>query len=388
MNPEPGRSAGSSRLEGIEALRCVAAAMIVVYHTVELTGLAIPPALNVIKTHFGLGVPLFYALSGFVLAFGYLDTLQSREQIRKFYARRYFRIAPLFYVMLGTWVLFSRLRNESFVVGPFEFLLNVSLLFGLVPGRETSLVAAGWSIGVEVLFYLVFPVIAALLTSPFAAALAFCVFSVVSSLTFNALVSLKAGFFAYGNLLTHLPFFLCGTLAYLVWRRDGFRRRPLAGAVLLVGVLVVAAAEVYVPAVSIFLMTFNVVSAVRGVWALVFAALILAICYSPTRLIVNPVTRYLGTVSFSLYLLHPFVIALLLDAQRWIDRELGGGLPALAARLALIFSAVTAAASVTYAFIEKPGMNLGKRLTSPTSAFGSPVGAQGERGEVPQRTAP
>jgi peptidoglycan/LPS O-acetylase OafA/YrhL len=365
----PKQITDSNRLEGIESIRWIAAAMIVVYHTVEMTRLPIPSALNVIKTHFGTGVPLFYTLSGFVLSFGYLDSLETREQIRRFYIRRVLRIAPLFYVMLAVWMAYSRFKSAYYVVGPFEFLLNVSLLFGLVPGREESLVAAGWSIGVEVLFYLVFPVVAALLTNVAAAAAALCVFSIVSSLTFNKLQSLDIGFYAYGNLLTHSPYFLCGILAYLVWRRDGFRSRPVLGGSLLALVSLAVVGLVYWPPAYLFLVSFTVVNAVRAVWAVVLAGFILAICYRPIRVIVNPVTRYLGTISFSLYLLHPFVIAFSMDEQRYLASVLHDGWSALAIRLVLVFTVVIALASLSYSFVEKPGIRLGKRLTASKQPF-------------------
>ena len=99
-----------ARVDGVEALRCIAAVMIVVFHTVALSRMVIPSYLDVIRTHFGLGVPLFYTLSGFVLAYGYADSLGTRDQVVRFYIRRFFRIAPLFYLMVGVWILFSKLR--------------------------------------------------------------------------------------------------------------------------------------------------------------------------------------------------------------------------------------------------------------------------------------
>ena len=148
-------------LDAIESLRGVAALMVLLYHLAELVKMPLPGSLGFISTHFGLGVPLFYTLSGFVLAYGYADRLEGRAQIRRFYIRRLFRIAPLFYAMLALWVLASWLVwNRTF---SFQTLfLNMSFLFGLVPGQHESIVWAGWSIGIEMLFYLVFPVIAVL----------------------------------------------------------------------------------------------------------------------------------------------------------------------------------------------------------------------------------
>jgi peptidoglycan/LPS O-acetylase OafA/YrhL len=270
----------------------------------------------------------------------------------------------LFYAMLAAWLIFSRATSPTFAVGPFELLINLLLLFGLVPGREGSLVSAGWSIGVEVLFYIVFPVCAALLTTPLAAAAAFCVFTVVSSLTYNMLVSLRVGSYAYANLLTQLPYFLAGVTAYLLWRRDRFRLRPLAGALLQAGVAAAALVMVYVPSVYASLASSSIIKAVPLVWAFLFAVLILATCYAPNPIIVNPVTRYLGTISFSLYLVHPLVIVLSKGPNHVIDDALDHGALALAARAAFTLALVIAVSSLTYRFIEKPGIELGKRLTS------------------------
>jgi len=148
-------------LEGIEALRGVAALMVLLYHLVELLKVPLPGSLGFIRSHFGLGVPLFYALSGFVLAYGYSGNLRTPPDIRAFYIRRFFRIAPLFYSMLCAWLIVNWIVWQS-KPSLVPLLLNVTFLFGLVPGMHESIVWAGWSIGIEMLFYLMFPVIALL----------------------------------------------------------------------------------------------------------------------------------------------------------------------------------------------------------------------------------
>jgi peptidoglycan/LPS O-acetylase OafA/YrhL len=210
----------------------------------------------------------------------------------------------------------------------------------------------------------IFPIVAALLKSRLAAAAAFCVFSLVSSLEFHALARSNLGSYAYMNLITQLPFFLSGILAYLVWRHDGFRKRPLMGNLLFLGVLVAAWSIVYVPMVFMFLMSFSVVAVDLYAWALVFAAFIVSICYWSNPLVVNPVTRYLGKISFSMYLLHPLLIVLLLDVHKVLDRALGGGLLGFAGRATLMLSVVSLAGSVTYRLIEKPAVTLGKKLAA------------------------
>ena len=122
------------------------------------------------------------------------------------------------------------------------------------------------------------------------------------------------------------------------------------------------------PAADVYLSSFTVVNVVRIAWALVLGAVILAISYWPNRVIVNRVTRYLGRISFSIYLLHPLVIALSMDEQRRIAFALGDGALALAVRLAFVFTGVIILASLTYRFVEKTGMDLGKRMSLSTCA--------------------
>ena len=62
-----------TQLHGIESLRGGVALMVLLYHVAELLKLAPPAYLGFVSTHFGIGVPLFYTLSGFVLAYGYAD---------------------------------------------------------------------------------------------------------------------------------------------------------------------------------------------------------------------------------------------------------------------------------------------------------------------------
>lgn len=57
----PPSHAAPQRLDGVEALRAVAALMVVLHHLVLLPSpnLALPAGLGVIKDWFGMGVPLF-----------------------------------------------------------------------------------------------------------------------------------------------------------------------------------------------------------------------------------------------------------------------------------------------------------------------------------------
>src|SRR6202035_257050 len=85
---------------GIEALRGIAAMAVVVDHSWALAngsqsfGLGIVPGLGT------WGVNVFFLLSGFLLA-DYFWAGRRRRSVLEYYIRRFFRIAPAYYVVVG-----------------------------------------------------------------------------------------------------------------------------------------------------------------------------------------------------------------------------------------------------------------------------------------------
>lgn len=103
-----------------------------------------------------MGVELFFVVSAFSLCLSMPSHGRDARPILGFAIRRFFRIAPLFYLM----IVFMSYRNISGVVIDWKSIsLNILFLFNLVPGYQVSIVPAGWTIGVEMVFYLIFPVL-------------------------------------------------------------------------------------------------------------------------------------------------------------------------------------------------------------------------------------
>ncbi len=111
-----------------------------------------------------LGVDLFFILSGFLIT-----TLLSREwaltgglDLGAFYWRRLFRIAPVYFVVLGLYVVVTHLHGEQ----ERWVQLRAGLPWFLTMMNEYAREPAGgtvfthtWSLGVEEKFYLLWPVL-------------------------------------------------------------------------------------------------------------------------------------------------------------------------------------------------------------------------------------
>jgi peptidoglycan/LPS O-acetylase OafA/YrhL len=82
----------------LPGLHATAATMVVLYHLHAIPMLAVPAWLPVIATHFGGGVLLFFALSTFALAW---SNPQAAARPWPYLTKRFFRIAPLYYLVLA-----------------------------------------------------------------------------------------------------------------------------------------------------------------------------------------------------------------------------------------------------------------------------------------------
>ncbi len=91
--------------------------------------------------------------------------------------------------------------------------------------------------------------------------------------------------------------------------------------------------------------------------------LVLSLSLTPNRFIVNRFTRFFGAISYSLYLIHPFVIDPLKPAYLYIYDHTFYSTD-LNLLLCIIFTLliVTPISLLTYHLIETPGIRMGKKV--------------------------
>ena len=160
----------------LTGIRLVAAVWVLLYHSqgpLDTIGLMNIPILPDFIRIGRLGVDLFFALSGFILAHTYLNSLGERLKTKKslrFWWLRLARIYPVHLVMLL--IAGFAIVAQSIVIGeeinrswlnPWDFIKNLLLIqeWGSDPQRGWNFVA--WSLSMEWLAYLLFPFMALVL---------------------------------------------------------------------------------------------------------------------------------------------------------------------------------------------------------------------------------
>jgi len=247
--PEP-RS--HPRLHRVDGLRGLAVLLVLVHHFVEQL---LPRATGTWQAHLatGLGlsfsgVDLFFVISGFLIGGILMNQRAAPNFFAVFYARRCFRIIPLYYVfLLLCWLLARTAPGFPASLYPlgsyFGFLSN----FWMAAGRQwdTSAMAVAWSLAVEEQFYLVIPLLVWVCPPRVLLGLTLAALAVTPLLRAGVLVVAQQ-YFQATHLVSPLRMdcLAFGVLVAIAWRQPGARawlaarpRWPLAVALGLLPVL-------------------------------------------------------------------------------------------------------------------------------------------------------
>lgn len=215
------------RVEFLDGLRGLAALYVIVQHVPLIISpeLAAPQSIKPFVLYGWTGVELFFVISGYSLTMTMPSHDKSPQPMVSYAISRLSRIAPLFYVLIAyniavMWLL----HDQTFALS--RVIKSALFVFNLFPSDANGIVGASWTIGVEMLFYAVFPLVY------FAArdvwrALAISLFAVVASNLFFHLFSTSAGpdFAPYRSvsIVTFLNAFVLGIAAY--WASQTLSKR-------------------------------------------------------------------------------------------------------------------------------------------------------------------
>jgi len=161
----PAESSGAGEIRALDGVRAVAALSIVAFHTLLHQHIEYLPASQAIGNvwyYLSMGVQLFFVLSGFLLFRPYARAMLSGAALpswARFYQRRALRILPVYWVALAV-----MLATQWPVAGKplwLNALTHITLLHDSFPRFSRDLDGPFWTLAVEAQFYLLLPLIAA-----------------------------------------------------------------------------------------------------------------------------------------------------------------------------------------------------------------------------------
>lgn len=353
----------SQRLAYVDALRGLAALLVLFHHTTTLfpdlyAALAhVSPALHgaimFVSDRNHDAVLLFFVLSGFSVRLSVGEPgLVTRADIDLYLYRRFKRILPLFVValaltaLLGLWT--GRIGEVAFA--PWTLFGNLAFLQSSSNTRGTWFVPYGgngplWSLSYEMFYYLLFPAMLFALRR-FGLASRTMMFAVATGLTVLGLAAFVVAPSPPFAFLALFGVWYCG--ADLAEQHLGGQRdKPWVIAVLTGGAIAALVALPWVPSATV--QSWCVAAAIYGVWR---AGLSIApqrratLAAGPS--LWTPLAR-LGFISYALYLFHyPMLTATAaMFGQSWMVLGI-----TVALALALAWAAEWLAAKPRYGFLK------------------------------------
>lgn len=356
-------SSNSNSLAFIDALRGMAAIYVVICHVGFIPSPALAlQGLGMRFVHAGhTGVILFFLVSSLTLCLSSSARKNENNHILKFYLRRLFRILPLFYFSLllaciRDYILRGTILPPSTVMSSFIGIFQ--------PGRVDNMVWASWTLGIELCFYLIFPVVFIfahnLRRALFILLVAIFLDLTISHSVIKSISSSVNDTIIRFSMIHNLPFFLFGIVIFLLYQKQqglGLSGRVIGYLTILLSLSIFTGLLVWHPTAFTSLADIG-----HYLITSYMLLLIVGLAMHPTRLIINAITCYYGKISYSLYLLHPPVIWFLIPIFRLVYLHNWPDWLCFCLCVILTLLIVVPSASLTYTLVEVPGIQLGKTV--------------------------
>lgn len=277
----------------------------------------------------------------------------------------------------------------------YSIPLTALFVNGYSPENINSLVPGGWSIAVEVNFYLLFPLIIlfafnlqrslililiTLGVSQFASRFFNILYSGMFSLEHDYIVRN----FIFLNFFNQAPVFAIGISAYfMIFTEKISRLAAMTSVAVLLGAVTLVA--IYRGSAIRYLNDHLILTAI--LFAMIAVSLHRAVL-SPgflTRLLVNRLVQYVGKISFSLYLVH-FAVLFYLEKFGVKENFHPGNFSSIGYFLLVLFFGFLIA-TFFYFYVERPSVRFGSRVIRSLEGRNMRTGTQTNfaRGEASQK---
>lgn len=350
----------SARLDFLDALRAIAALMVFTQHFAELQW---PAFRHFSATWFQMGqagVMLFFLVSGFIVP----ASLERAGSLSRFWVTRVCRLYPLYWLSLAiacalaSFGLFGSHEPSAASIGP-TYLANATMLQTFL--GYPNVIGLYWTLGIEMTFYAMLSVVFA--ARAFGRTTRLLAYELLVTLGIAVLLCARLGLAVPGMALNacELSSMFLGMVVYRCYRGQQSLRSTMLAVAACMAVLTASLAT-----------NLNLVANPDGKgldaflpmgMAWLAAYILFGIGLAVRRSRMPGALVYLGRISFSLYLLQPFVLELIPVRS--------SSLLVQVAAYAVAVAALVGLASVTYRLVEQPGIELGKRLLGSSAKRGS-----------------
>jgi peptidoglycan/LPS O-acetylase OafA/YrhL len=227
---------GNNRFGYVDTLRGIAIFLVLSVHTSQFYQLGS----ELTFARYGqLGVQLFFVASAYTLCISMSNVDLSTENLKKFYIRRYFRIAPMYYIGIVMYfgincVLYLLKKTNFLELYDFKGISsNLLLIHAFLPKYNNSIVPGGWSIATEVLFYFLFPFLYSFVKNY---SFRKIIYLIILYTLIHVLVLIFAGKFLqfekiennsfyYYSIINQFPVFLCGIAMFNAIKNSSVKKR-------------------------------------------------------------------------------------------------------------------------------------------------------------------
>jgi len=367
----------SGRIPELDGLRGIAIGMVLIWHFVvvpsDITHLprALVPGLLT-----WTGVDLFFVLSGFLIGGILLDARTSTNYFQVFYTRRFFRIVPVYALVLLSFPVLAYARHWAHPIQPaglapgsppwysyWTFTQNFWMAWTSNLGFNS--LAMTWSLAVEEQFYLTLPLLVRLFSGRRLLTL------VGVGIVLAPLLRTVSRFFSPHN--WGLPYvlmpcradaLLLGVLAAILLRDPAWQRRVQGAHRLLASVLLVLFLGIVYLTLRAPDLADRFMSTAGYSWiALFYVSLLLYALTRPDSLMSRALRvkwlGWLGTIAYGTDVFHQGI-------QRTLFRIIAGSDPVLPGRFSLLITLAAllltlVVARLSWRFFEVPLMRIGHR---------------------------
>lgn len=341
------------QFNSIQIFRFIAALMVIICHSSFYANERLAKG-SYIYGQGANGVGLFFVISGFVMIISSGNLINVKGGWKTFAIKRITRIVPIYWI-ITTFKLFLLLKTSGVVLhSQLDFWLAIKSYFFIpalnMDGEYRPLYGVGWTLNMEMFFYLLFTIALAFKIKPIPFLASFFIPLAILSY-FKHPGWPDAAFYADPIVLD----FLYGMIAAKLILKGYRIPAGLAGCLVIVSLF-----YMFIPAAVVLPVQYPVNEITLGIAAFLIVYSGASVDGGGKRFWNWPV--YLGTASYSLYLIHPSVAPLIPTALSRFNYKMP--------LLSVVLSALLAvfAGVLFYRYCEVPVTNFFKKLVKRRSA--------------------